>query len=213
MDEESITHTYSINNLPIQTGDILCLGFDTSQEIKPGDYWRILGILIPGEVDHVAIYLGPEGRCVEASAKGVYTFNMVDNWWSPEKMFKQRGKFKDHLVGVAYPLYHLNISFESETRIRQTVADFCLNQAESKKPYNINLLDPHREDAFYCGQLAYLAYLPHGIDLNTNRGIANLPGTKKIVFPQEIWHSCFHLESGIKPSNYNFLHQETSHKS
>ena len=195
MKAENIIQTYSINKLPLQTGDILCLAFDTSQDIKLGDYWRILGVLIPGEVDHVAIYLGPGGRCVEASAKGVYTFNLVDQQWTPKKMFKFRGKFKDRLIGVAYPLHNLDFSIEEETKIRLAVAEYCLKQAESKKPYNINLLDPHREDAFYCGQLAYKAYLPHGIDLNTNKGVANLPGTDRIIFPQEIWESCFHLKN------------------
>ena len=195
MKAENIIQTYSINKLPLQTGDILCLAFDTSQDKKLGDYWRILGVLIPGEVDHVAIYLGPGGRCVEASAKGVYTFNLVDQQWTPKKMFKFRGKFKDRLIGVAYPLHNLEFSIEEETKIRLAVAEYCLKQAESKKPYNINLLDPHREDAFYCGQLAYKAYLPHGIDLNTNKGVSNLPGTDRIIFPQEIWKSCFHLKN------------------
>lgn len=193
MDEVKNIHSYKIKNLLVQTGDILCLSFDDSEPIKPGDYWKILSLLIPGEVDHVALYIGPEGQCAEASARGVYTFDMEGNEWSPEKMFKYRGIFKDNLIGIAYPLYHLNLSGEEEKRIRLGAAEYCIQQAEDHKPYNINLLDPEREDAFYCGQLIYKAYLPYGIDPNTNVGVPNLPGTNKIVFPQEIWQSCYNL--------------------
>ena len=72
-------HSYKISGLSVQTGDILCMAFDGDDVVNPGDYWRILGLLIPGEVDHVAVYVGPGGLCVEVSARGVYTFNMEDN--------------------------------------------------------------------------------------------------------------------------------------
>lgn len=179
--------TYIVNGLEIQTGDILCMGFDADEHAAPGDYWRVLGLLIPGEVDHVAVYVGPEGRCIEACARGVYAFDLEDNEWVAEKMFKYRGRFKDHLVGVAYPLKGQGLTPEEEKKIRLSVADYCLKQAKARKPYNLNLFDPHGDDAFYCGQLAYKAYLPHGIDLNTDKGVLNLPGTRQIVFPQEIW--------------------------
>ena len=90
-------HSYEISGLSVQTGDILCMAFDGEDVVNPGDYWRILGLLIPGEVDHVAVYVGSGGLCVEVSARGVYTFNLEDNQWAPEKMFKHRGVFKDHL--------------------------------------------------------------------------------------------------------------------
>jgi len=36
-----------------------------------------------GDVDHVVIYVGPGGRCVEAGAKGkVITFDIIDNAWN-----------------------------------------------------------------------------------------------------------------------------------
>lgn len=171
------------------------MAFDGDERVNPGDYWRVLGLLIPGEVDHVGVYLGPGGRCVEASARGVYTFDLEDNQWNPEKLFKYRGHFKDHLVGVAYPLHGLGLGAENEIRVRQDVADYCLAQAEAGKPYNINLFDTDREDAFYCSQLVYKAYLCHGINLNTGLGVPNLPGTSGIVFPQEIWQGCYHAYS------------------
>jgi len=185
-------YSYTINGLSVQTGDILCLAFDGEDNPAPGDYWRILGLLIPGEVDHVAVYIGPEGRCVEASVKGVITFDLKEGRWIPEKMFRQRGLFKDRLVGVAYPLHGFELAPDVEIHIRQSVASYCLEQAEARKYYNIHLLNPDREDAFYCSQLAYKAYLPHGVNLNTGKGIPALPGTSSIVFPEEIWLGCYH---------------------
>jgi hypothetical protein len=182
--------SYTVDGLDVQTGDVLCMAFSSEFGVNPGDYWRILGLLIPGEVDHVAVYVGPGGRCVEASARGVYAFDLEDNQWAPEKMFKHRGRLKDHLVGVAYPLRQAGVSGESETRIRQAVRRYCL--AQVGKPYNINLLNPERDDAFYCSQLPYKAYQPFGINLNTGLGVPDLPGTASIVFPQEIWRGCYH---------------------
>lgn len=186
-------HSYVINGVTVETGDILCMAFDPDERVNPGDYWRVLGLLIPGEVDHVAVYTGPGGRCVEACVRGVYTFDLEDNEWVPEKMFKYRGQFKDQFIGAAYPLHGLDLPSEEIARVRRAVADYCLAQAKARKPYNLNLFNPDTEEAFYCGQLAYKAYLPHGIDLNTGRGVPDLPGTRRIVFPQEIWEGCYHL--------------------
>lgn len=192
-------HTTTLNGLSIQTGDILCMAFDQDENSRPGDYWRILGMLIPGEVDHVAVYVGPGGRCVEAGGRGVIAFDLDGELWAAEKMFKHRGRFKDHLVGVAYPLQGLDIPEERQIRIRNSVAEYCLSQVG--KPYNINFLNPDREEAFYCSQLAYKAYLPYGINLNTNRGVPNLPGSSSIVFPQEIWSGYPHKRSSRKKTN------------
>ncbi len=186
------TYTYTIQDIPIETGDILCLRFDAENPANPGDYWRILGLLIPGEVDHVAVYVGPGGRCVEACARGVYTFELEDNEWVAEKMFKHRGRFIDQFVGVAYPLQGRGLSPETERKTRIEIANYCLAQAEARQPYNLNLFDPEGEDSFYCAQLAYKAYQPHGINLNTDRGVPNIPGTRRIVFPQEIWRGFPH---------------------
>ncbi len=193
----STVSSYTLTGLTIQTGDILCLAFDKDQSAGPGDYWRLLGLLIPGEVDHVAIYLGPQGHCIESAARGVILFDLAGKDWQPKKMYRQRGRFKDSLVGVAYPLHGRGYTQEQEASIRLSVATYCLAQAA--KPYNINFLNPQREDAFYCSQLAYKAYLPHGIDLNTGLGIPNLPGTDKIIFPQEIWRGCHHQEVAASP--------------
>ena len=184
-------HTYKINGLPVQTGDVICT-FDGEQDILPGDFWRLLGRLLPGNVTHIALYVGPEGRCVEAGGRGVVTFEVKENLWVAEWMTEQRGRFADRFYGVAYPLKDQSLPETEETRIRQGVADYCLAQAKANKPYNINFLDSDRDDAFYCSQLAYKAYLPYRIDLNTGQGVPNLVGTSSIVFPQEIWSGCIH---------------------
>jgi cell wall-associated NlpC family hydrolase len=183
-------HTSTINGLQIQTGDILCLAFHGDSENHPVSYWRLLGLLIPGEVDHVAVYIGPQGRSVESAYRGVYEFNLGGDQWIPKKMYKYRGRFKDDFVGVAYPLRGRGLSEAEEDRIRASVAEFCLAQID--KPYNVNLLNPDREGAFYCSQLVYRAYLPHGIDLNTNHGVPQIIGSQRIIFPNEIWSGCPH---------------------
>lgn len=187
-------HTYRINGLLIQTGDIICTTI-RDERIMPGDFWRLIGRLVPGAVDHVAVYVGPEGRCVEAGARGVVTFE-AGHIWMAKEMRKQRG-FIDILYGIAYPLRDRDFSEGEQTKIRSSVANYCLAQAAANKPYNLNFLNSQTGDAFYCSQLAYKAYLPHGIDLNTEQGVPNLRGTRSIVFPQEIWSGCSHQRCTI----------------
>ncbi len=189
---KSLIHEYALNELLIQTGDIICTT-DIELTIDAGQFWRLLGRLLPGSVDHVAVYVGPGGRCVESGVRGVNTFYIHDSNWNAKKMIKHRGRFLDQLYGVAYPLRGRGISDQQERSIRGSVAEFCLAQAQAEKPYNINFLDSDTENAFYCSQLAYKAYIKHGINLNTGVGIPELPGTGAIVFPQEIWNACHHI--------------------
>lgn len=183
-------HTFTVNGLKIQTGDILCLAFNGDPQNHPVSYWRLLGLLIPGEVDHVAVYVGPEGRCVESAYRGVYEFDLEGDQWTPKKMYQYRGRFKDDFVGVVYPLQGRGLSEAEEERIRESVAEYCF--AQVGKPYNVNFLNPDQENAFYCSQLAYKAYLPHGINLNTDHGVPHILGSHRIVFPNEIWSGCPH---------------------
>lgn len=180
-------HTYEINGLPVKTGDIVCT-MNGKPNILPGEFWRLVGRLVPGDVDHIAIYLGPEGRFVEAGALGVTTFEMHDNLWLPEHNMADRGTLIDTFYGVAYPLADIGLTQDEEDQIRIAVAEYCLSHLH--RPYNLNFLDPDREDAFYCSQLAYKAYLPHGINLNTGLFMEQLPGTNCIIYPQEIAQSC-----------------------
>jgi hypothetical protein len=161
-----------------------------------GLFWKFFGQLVYGEVDHIAVYVGPGGRCVEAGAKfRVVTFEVLDNTWDALKMTDMRGYILDILYGVAYPLAGRSLTREEEDRIRESVARYCLRQAEAKKLYNPIFIDSKTENAFYCSQLAYKAYLKEGIDLNTNKGLPDVPGTESIVFPQEIWIECEHVKA------------------
>jgi uncharacterized protein YycO len=105
-------------------------------------------------------------------------------------MAVQRGFLFDDLFGVAYPLEERGFLLEEQATIRQEVAAFCL--AQVGKPYNLNFLDPNREDAYYCSQLVYKAYLTQGIDLNTGLSIESLPGANHIIYPQELWNGSAH---------------------
>lgn len=174
--------TFIIDGLPVQTGDLLATT-DGNDAVLRGEFWRLLGRLVPGDVDHIVVYVGPGGRCVEAGPHGVITFEMPERW--DATALKPRRGFLDTLYGVIYPL--AGHAPAQAAPIRAAVAAYCLAQAAAAKPYNLNFLDSRTETAFYCSQLAYLAYLPHGIDLNTGQGIPTLAGTESIIFPQEIW--------------------------
>jgi len=180
-------YQYSISGLPVQTGDVICTT-DGGAPILEGQFWRFIGNLIPGDVDHVAIYVGPDGRCLEAGPKGVITYNVMNKSWDSLKMQVQRGPIVDSFYGVAYPVEGKGHSESEKADIRENVAKYCL--AQSGKPYNLNFLNSKTEDAFYCSQLAYLAYLKNGINLNTDLGVPHVPGTHSIIFPQEIWSGC-----------------------
>ena len=184
-----MVHTHQINGLTVQTGDIICT-MNGKPDILPGEFWRLVGRLVPGDVDHVVMYLGPEGRCIESGAKGVVTFEIHDGFWEPEHVMPERGMLVDTLYGVAYPLAGRGLSRDMEEQIRTDVADFVL--AQVGKPYNLNFLNSNTDEAFYCSQLIYRAYLRCGIDLNTGMAMESFPGTNLIVFPQEVWEGNIH---------------------
>ncbi len=185
-----MVYAYTLNGLHVETGDLICTTDGDSSPII-GQFWRIIGRLIPGEVDHIVIYVGPGGRCVEAGAKGrVIAFDIVGDMWNAEKMKGQRGPFRDILYGVSYPLHDRDLDATQLAQMREKIAAYCLAQAG--KPYNLNFLDSATENAFYCSQLAYKAYLKQGIDLNTGIGVPDIPGTESVIFPQELWSGCFH---------------------
>jgi uncharacterized protein YycO len=179
---------YELDGIPLQTGDLICTR-DGSETILAGEFWKIIGTLIPGEVDHVAVYLGPKGRCVEAGPHGVFLFEIKDGRWGGDSMFQKRG-IVDQLHGVTFPLRKRKLGIEATLRMRIRVAKYCLRQVG--KPYNLNFFDPETAKAFYCSQLAYKAYQSVGIDLNTSRAISGFPLSQGIVYPQEIWDKCEH---------------------
>ena len=187
-----MVYTYQIEGIAVQTGDIICT-MNGKPDILPGEFWRLVGRLVPGDVDHVAIYLGPEGRCAEAGARGVITFDIPKGIWDTENMARQRGLLLDTFYGIASPIDNLQIGEDEAFEMRSRVADYCL--AQVGKPYNLNFLNPETEDAFYCSQLAYKAYQQIGIDLNTGLAMEQLPGTNGIIYPQEIWNGFPHRDA------------------
>ena len=195
MNTEKMVHTYQINGMALQTGDIVCT-MNGKPDILPGEFWRLVGRLVPGDVDHVAMYIGPHGRCVEAGARGVISFNVPSGHWDTERMARQRGHLFDTFYGIASPLDTLGISEEEEMQARAAVAKYVL--AQIGKPYNLNFLNAETEESFYCSQLAYKAYQTIGINLNTGLAMEQLPGTNQIVYPQEIWDGFSHRQSHLQ---------------
>jgi len=202
-------HTYQIEGLTLQTGDIICT-MNGKPDILPGEFWRFIGRLVPGDVDHVAIYLGPNGKCAEAGARGVITFDIPGRQWDTERMARQRGLLFDTLYGISSPLNGLELSESEEHRMRQVVVAYTL--AQVGKPYNLNFLNTETEDAFYCSQLVYKAYQQIGIDLNTGLAMEQLPGTNNIIYPQEIWDGFSHraVKSDQFPMNSDQLATDPS---
>ena len=182
-------YTYQIEGIPLQTGDIICT-MNGKPDILPGQFWWLVGRLVPGDVDHVAIYTGPEGRCVEAGAHGVIKFTVFKGQWDAQRMARRRGHLFDTFYGIASPLDGLGLPEEEEHILRAKVAEYCL--AQVGKPYNLNFLKSDTEEAFYCSQLAYKAYQQIGIDLNTGLAMEQIPGTNAIMYPQEIWDGSSH---------------------
>ncbi|BDU74014.1 hypothetical protein [Mesoterricola silvestris] len=179
--------TFALEGLALRTGDLICTT-DGEGPGEKGQFWWLLGRLIPGDVDHIVIYVGPGGRCVEAAAKGsVVAFELSGPTWDAPAMFDQRG-VRDLLYGIGDPVAGRGL--DSEDPIRLAAANYCLDQARQAKPYNLNFLDSGTDKAFYCSQLAYKAYLPLGIDLNSGVGVPSIPGTGSIIFPQEVWNAC-----------------------
>lgn len=189
-----MNHHYEINNLTVQTGDVICT-MNGKSDILPGEFWRLVGRLVPGDVDHVTMYLGPGGRCIEAGARGVVIFDIRDGFWDAERMMKSRGHLVDTFYGVAYPLAGRGLSIELEEQIRADIAAFAL--AQVGKSYNLNFLNSDTDECFYCSQLIYRAYLRCGINLNTGMAMETLPGTNQIIYPQEIWDMCIHRMAGV----------------
>jgi len=188
--------TYQIEGLTLQTGDIICT-MNGKPDILPGEFWLLVGRLVPGDVDHVAIYVGPDGRCVESGSRGVIVFDVHNNLWDTDFMARKRGLLFDTFYGVSYPLDGLELSEEEEGHMRAKVAQYCLSQVG--KSYNLNFLNADTDEAFYCSQLAYKAYQQVGIDLNTGLAMEQLPGTNAIIYPQEVWDGFPHkLSKSIK---------------
>lgn len=75
-----MVYEHKYHGLNGQTGDLLCMT-DGDQDSLQGHFWRLLGTLLPGPIDHIVIYLGPDGRCIEAGPAGITSFEMVGPTW------------------------------------------------------------------------------------------------------------------------------------
>lgn len=182
-------HEYTIDGLTVRTGDMICTTDGTTRSVL-GRLWQTLGNLVPGEVDHIVLYVGPQGRCIEAGARGVLTFEVPEGRWDAERMSSQRWLL-DTPIGVGDPLAGRALTPEQEARIRIGVAEYCLEQAN--KPYNFNFFNPDTESAFYCSQLIYKAYLKFGIDLSNGQPVQATLSTDAIIFPEELWRNARQL--------------------
>jgi hypothetical protein len=184
-------YRYRVDGLWLTTGDLICTTSDWPRSAMM-HLLRPLEWCMPGAVKHVIVYVGPDGRCVEAGPRGVIEFQVTGHTWAGERMRRQRGGLTGQLYGVTYPLRGTAYSPHEQMRIRAAVADYCLSQAAARKPYNWRFWDSEREDAFYCSQLAYKAYQPFEVNLNSEYGVPDLPLLRSVVFPQEVWSGCVH---------------------
>ena len=187
-------YDHVFDGLAVRSGDILCTQDGDKSTGLFGQIWHLLGKLLPGEIDHCLMYIGPGGRCIESGARGVIVFEMPGETWNSAPFVKER-LLIDTLVGVAYPLAERGLSDDEERRIRHDVIVFCLERASRRKPYNLNYFDPLRDGAFYCSQLIYRAYLASGIDLDVDRNASLM---ERIVFPEELWDACLHRRVELK---------------
>jgi hypothetical protein len=193
-----VVHSHRYETITVQTGDVLCTVNGLPGSLA-GALWTGVGALLPGQVDHCALFVGPEGRCVEAGTQGVIAFDMPGPAWDATPLYEVRGVL-DRLYGVADPLAGRDLSVEREWQIRRGVADFCLDAAARHAGYNANFFALDGEARFYCSQLIYRAYREYGIDLNTDAGVPGGPVLGRIVFPEEIWNACVHHPSPWWPA-------------
>lgn len=178
-------HVHTIDGLTIKTGDILCMK-DGGRRGVFERLWLVLGALVPGEIDHCALYVGPNGRFVEADIHGVTVLTMPGNHWDAQALEHKR-LFVDSLVGVAYPLQDRGLAPDQETRIRESVAKYCLEQADAHKPFNFNFFNSTNPNRTYCSQLIADAYRSQGIELDSKQAVPRLSIFRRAVFPEALW--------------------------
>ena len=170
----------------ISTGDIIAT-VDGEASFY-GLFSKIIGELIPGRPDHIVIYLGPVGICIEAAPKGVDLFRFFGERWDAQRMKERRGMV-DTLFGIGNILRGRYPDPIKEEKVQETVRTFALDQVG--KRYNMNFLDVDGENSFYCSQLAYAAYKRVGINLNVTGGGGFHPKfLSRIITPEEVWKAC-----------------------
>lgn len=185
-------HTFSFNGVTAKTGDILFTRDGQAGSLF-GELWKLLGHVLPGDLDHCAMYLGPGIRFVESAAKGVVVVEMQGDKWDGIRYGKER-LLVDELIGVGDPIAGRGIASERENEIRENVVAYCLEQARERKPYNLNFFNPEKDGAFYCSQLVYKAYETQAINLHVHIGESADSPFASLVFPEDVWNACLKKE-------------------
>ena len=180
-------YEHVFEGLPVRTGDILCTR-DGSPHGVFGRIWQAIGKLVPGEIDHCALYVGPGGRFVEADARGASVLTMQGERWDSESL-EHRRLFVDTFAGVAYPLEGRDLSIRTQHRIREAVASDCLAQAAAHKPFNFNLFNASNPRRTYCSQMIAEAYRREGIELDR---LHKSRLFRRAILPETLWQTCAH---------------------
>ncbi|MFY2762635.1 hypothetical protein [Arenimonas sp. MALMAid1274] len=174
-------HTFRFRGVHVCTGDVLCTT-DGLPGSAYGRFWQAVGLLMPGPIDHCLVYVGPEGRCVEAGGNGVIAFEM-DADWTAGPLARERALL-DRLHGAVYPLEGFAGDAAKLRDVRLGIANYVLAEAARSAPYNYNFFDTATTRRFYCSQLVHQAYAANGVLLpRVTRG--RLLG--RVAFPREIW--------------------------
>jgi hypothetical protein len=184
----TLIHTHVFHTIPVKTGDILFTR-DGEPESLFGKIWCLLGRILPGDLDHCALYLGPRVRFVESAANGVVVVEMQGDQWNAKPCALER-LLVDELVGIADPLAGRGLTAQEEMRVREGVVEYCLKQAAQQKSYNLDFFNPEIDGAFYCSQLIYKAYQQYRIYLHKHVGAESESPLAPIVLPQDIWNAC-----------------------
>jgi len=183
-----MVYEYSINGRLLKTGDVIST-MDGTNSIKSLGF-LVLGAVIPGDIDHSVLYVGPGGLCVEAGIFGVTSFTAGETWNS-EETFAARGLL-DTFVSASSVLSGRGLSSDEEDTARSFVRAYALGCVG--KPYNLDFLHPDNERAMYCSQLVYLAYKKVGINLNVGNSGTSTRWSDTIVFPQEIFDNTTEIQ-------------------
>lgn len=185
-------YTHSFNGITAKTGDILF-----TRDGEPGSVfgaiWKMLGHILPGDLDHAALYVGPGIRFIESAAKGVVLVHMEGDRWQGKRYGKER-LLVDELVGIGDPIAGRGISADREVQIRENVLAYCMAQVAEAKPYNLDFFNPETDGAFYCTQLLYKAYQTQGINLHVHKGDEAASLLAPLVLPEDIWNACLKKE-------------------
>ena len=169
----------------IRTGDIIAT-VDGGASIY-GALFRLIGEIVTGKPDHLVLYLGPDGICVEAAPRGVNLFRFFGGRWDSRRMQGQRGVV-DKLYGTGDAVGGRLDDPGKSDAVREAVRAFVLDQVG--KPYNMNFLEPEQEHVFYCSQLVWAAFHKAGVDLHPKFTAwlhSLLP--HRVITPEEVWRA------------------------